>query len=93
MSKKLNEEPIYPVNSFVLLNTGEIAYVIGHRVSPYSLRPIINIFLAPGIKDRGMDKLAKHPIQIDLEGDFTRFIVKRIMDQEQIETFNKIIHA
>jgi HD-GYP domain-containing protein (c-di-GMP phosphodiesterase class II) len=93
MSKKLNEEPIYPVNSFVLLNTGEIAYVVGHRVSPFSLRPIINIFLAPGMRERGIDKLSKHPIQIDLEGDYSRFIVKRIMDQAQIDTFNRLINS
>ncbi len=93
MSKKINEEPIYPLNSFVLLNTGEIGYVVGHRVSPFTLRPIVNIFISPGLKDRGIDKLAKHPIQIDLEGDYTRFIVKRIMDRAQIETFNRLINC
>ncbi len=93
MSRKLNEEPIYPVNSFVLINTGEIAYVVGHRVSQYSLRPIVNIFLSPGMKERGIDNLAKHPIQIDLEGDYTRFIVKRITDEAQIEAFNRIINS
>ncbi|MGA2141931.1 MAG: HD-GYP domain-containing protein [Brevinematales bacterium] len=93
MSRKLNEEAIYPENSFVLLNTGEIAYVIGYRVNQFTLRPIVNIFISPGMKDRGIDKLARHPIQIDLERDSTRFIVKRIMDENQIETFNRIING
>ncbi len=93
MAKKINEEPIYPVNSFVILNTGEIAYVIGHRLSPYTLRPIVNIFLSPKTKERGFDKLAKHPLQIDLEGDYTRYVVKRIMEEHQIDTFNRIIHG
>ena len=77
----------------MLLNTGEIAYVIGYRVNQFTLRPIVNIFISPGMKDRGIDKLARHPIQIDLERDSTRFIVKRIMDESQIETFNRIING
>ncbi len=93
MARKLNEEPIYPENAFVLLNTGEIAYIVGHRMSQFTLRPIVNIFLSPGTKDRGIDKLTKHPIQVDLEGDFTRFIVKRIMDESQIEVFNRILNG
>jgi len=92
MAKKINEEPLYPIDSFVQLNTGEIAHVVGHRVSPYSLRPIVNIFISPTAKGRGIDRyLLKHPMQIDLESDYTRYIVKRIMDQNQINVFKNLL--
>ncbi len=90
MAKKINEEPIYPVGSFILLNTGEIAEVAGHRLNEYTLRPIINIFL----KFDPLKKthtILKFPIQIDLEKDYSRTVIKRIIDQNKINKFREII--
>lgn len=82
--KKINEEPLYPENSYVLLSTGEIGYVVGHRQSPFSLRPIINIFFNPNRPE----KFLKFVQQIDLEQDYNRVVVKRIIDSRYIEKFN-----
>jgi HD-GYP domain-containing protein (c-di-GMP phosphodiesterase class II) len=90
MSKKLNEETIYPKNSFVMLNTGEIACVAGHRGGAFTLRPIVDIFLSPNLKGKGLLRLMHHPIQVDLERDSSRSIVKRIMDIRMIEKLNGI---
>lgn len=83
--KKINETPLYPENSYVLLSTGEIAYVVGHRQSLYSLRPIVEIFYHP---DR---QFLKFPQQIDLEGDYNRHVVKRVTDKKYIAKFNSIL--
>ncbi len=90
MAKKINEEPLYPVGSFVLLNTGEIAEVAGHRFNEYSLRPIINIFLRFDHNNKTHIHL-KVPIQIDLEKDYSRSIIKRITNEDKINTFKNMI--
>ncbi len=90
MAKKINEEPLYPVGSFVLLNTGEIAEVAGHRFNEYSLRPIINIFLRFDHTNKTHIHL-KVPIQIDLEKDYSRSIIKRITDENKINNFKNMI--
>jgi len=89
MIKRINEEPLYPVGSFVLLNTGEVAEVVGHRLSEFTLRPIVNIFLK--LNPGGSPLLHRIPIQIDLEKDYNRVIVKRILDSSKIESFKKIL--
>lgn len=83
--KKINEEPLYPIDSYVLMNTGEIAYVVDHRQSPYSLRPIVNIFFNPNKPE----KFLKFVQQIDLEQDYNRTVVKRINDKRYVEKFNQ----
>ena len=91
MARKINEVPLYPENCYVLLNTGEIGYVVGYRQSQYTLRPIVNIFLNQNLKGDDMKKLVKHPLQIDLESDYSRFIVKRIMDEKLIEKCDTLL--
>ncbi len=93
ISKKLNEEPIYPKNSYVYLNTGEIARVVDHRGGPFSLRPIVDVFLSPNLKGKGLLRMMRHPIQIDLERDGNRSIVKRIMDVKTIDRLNSITRS
>ncbi|MGC8765080.1 MAG: HD-GYP domain-containing protein [Brevinematia bacterium] len=90
MAKKINEEPIYPVGSFLLLNTGEIAEVAGHRLNEYTLRPIVNIFLRFDSTHKTHIVL-KFPIQIDLEKDYSRSVVKRIIDEEKVKKFREIL--
>lgn len=92
MAKKINEEPIYPEDCYVLLNTGEIAWVVGHRVSAYTLRPIVNIFLSPQVSGKNQEQMIKHPLQIDLEGDYKRFVIRRITDVVQIQKFNLLLN-
>ncbi len=84
MAKKLTGKPIYPVNSYVLLNTGEIGYVVDHRVSPFSLRPIVNIFFNSK-RDEPFYRLVQ---QIDLEKDNERFIVRKMTEEKYITMFN-----
>jgi putative nucleotidyltransferase with HDIG domain len=92
MVKKINEEPLYPENAFVFLNTGEVAYVVGYRANPFTLRPIVNIFLVPQIiNDKKNNKLLKIHQQVDLEKDYNRFIMKRIMDQQALDKLNSMI--
>ncbi len=90
MAKKINEEPLYPSGSFVLLNTGEIAEVAGHRFNEFSLRPIINIFLRFDQNSKRHIQL-KVPIQIDLEKDYSRFIIKRIIDESKVNKFKELL--
>ena len=85
MTKKVSGEPIYPVNSYVLLNTGEVAYVVDHRRSEYSLRPIVNIFINPK-KDPQFMRLTQ---QIDLERDNYRFIVRKVTEDKYVNSFNQ----
>ncbi len=90
LAKKINEEPVYPVKSYVILNTGEVGYVIDHRLSPYTLRPIINIFYNQHMKEDELKKMIKIPLQIDLEGDYTRYIIKRLIDPALIKKFDNL---
>ncbi len=83
MLAKTNEEPLYPVGAFVLLSTGEVARVTGYRQSPYTLRPIVNIFFNPD-KD---EKFLKYMQQVDLEQDYTRNIIRIITEPHFIEKF------
>lgn len=91
MVRKINEEPLYPENSYVLLNTGEVGWVVGFRKSPFSLRPIINIFFNPGRGGDITQQMLKYIQQVDLEQDYSRFIVKRIMDDAYIKKFQGML--
>ncbi|OHD62420.1 MAG: hypothetical protein A2014_11900 [Spirochaetes bacterium GWF1_49_6] len=88
MIKKINGEPLYPVNSYVLLNTGEVGYVVDHRLNPFSLRPIINIFYNPAKEP----KLLKYKLQIDLEKDNGRTVIRRIMEDATVQKFNQVLN-
>ena len=87
MIKKINGEPLYPVSSYVLLNSGEIGYVVDHRLNSFSLRPIINIFYNP----QKEPKLLKYKLQIDLEKDNTRTVIRRLTDAGTILKFNQVL--
>lgn len=87
MSQKLNQGPLFPMDSYVLLNSGEIGYVIGsRRDDPYTLRPIINIIFNPN----QTNKILKYHQQIDLEGDVNRSIVRRVENRATVEKLIKI---
>jgi putative nucleotidyltransferase with HDIG domain len=90
MVRKINEESIYPEGSYVLLNTQEIGKVVGFRLSQYSLRPIVNIYFSHEHNTELPDRLLRHPLQIDLEGDYTRCIVKRIIDSKLVSKLEMI---
>lgn len=85
MSRKLSGSPIYPVNCYVLLNTGEIGYVVDHRVSPFSLRPIVNIFF----NSKRAEPFYRLVQQIDLEKDNERFVVRKLTEEKYIQAFNQ----
>lgn len=85
--KKINGEALYPIDSYVLLNTGEIAYIVDYRQSKYTLRPIISIFFNPQKKDRFL----RFHQQIDLEQVYNRSIIKKIVDSAYINKFNKVL--
>jgi len=90
--KKLNGEPLYPEKSYVYLNTGEVGYVVGHRLTPYSLRPIVNIFLVPQTADGAKsNRMLKVHQQIDLQNDYNRYIIKRITDNDIIMKFDSLL--
>lgn len=91
MVGKINEEPLYPDGSYVLLNTGEIGYVVGHRHSPYTLRPIVNIFYNPQKSKDPAERILKHALQIDLERDYTRYVVKRVLDDNYTSKFDAML--
>ncbi len=91
MTRKINETPLYPEGCYVLLNTGEIGVVMGYRQSEYTLRPIVNIFLNQNLKGEDAKKLIKHPLQIDLEVDYSRFIVKRIIEDGLIQKCDQLL--
>lgn len=89
LARKINEEPVYPEGSYVILNTGEIARVVGHRLTPYTLRPIVNIFLRPSGNGK-LENFSKRPLQIDMEKDYSRQVVKRILDPKQLDSIRKL---
>jgi len=91
MTKKISKVPLYPDKSYVLLSTGEIAIVVGHRKDLYTLRPIVEIFFNPKKGKNIVDKFFKHPIQIDLDMDSRRYIVKKILSPDYINKFDEFL--
>ena len=91
--KKINEEPLYPENSYVLLNTGEIGYIVGYRDNNiFTLKPIVNLFLDAHRTGKSLaDRLLKRKIQIDLEKDTDRWILKRILDKNYTTKFDLLL--
>lgn len=84
--KKLQDKPLFFEGAYVLLNTGEIAYVHANTGDPYSLRPIVNIIFNP----RREEKVLKYHLQINLEKDPERMIVKRIDDMASVEKLVRV---
>jgi HD-GYP domain-containing protein (c-di-GMP phosphodiesterase class II) len=86
VSKRLGDVPVFPVDSYVILDTGEIGIVTNHPHDLYSLRPMIRIF----INTRKQEKVLKYEIPLDLEQDYDRKIVERIVDPQFITNLDKI---
>jgi HD-GYP domain-containing protein (c-di-GMP phosphodiesterase class II) len=91
MVKKINETALYSLGDYVLLNTGEIAFVQDYRSSQFTLRPIVNIFFNPTRGNDVAQQLLKYIQQIDLEQDYKRFIVKKILDPKYIAKFDTLL--
>jgi HD-GYP domain-containing protein (c-di-GMP phosphodiesterase class II) len=91
MVKKINEEALYPVGCYVLLNTGEVGFVAGHRLSPFTLRPIVNIFFNPTKGEHPTQQILRHIQQVDMEQDYYRFVVKKIQDPKFLEKFEAML--
>ena len=81
MPKHLTEDAIFPIGSFVLLNTGEIGEVVNYEY-PQTLKPVVNILI------NGRKEVVRYPIPINLQFDDTRFIENVF---ESTETINKLI--
>jgi len=91
--EKLHESPLYPIDSYVLLNTGEIGYVVDYpNNQKFTLRPVVNIFFNPHKSANLAECFLRIPIQVNLEKDYSRMITKRIMDPAYITKFNKLLH-
>jgi putative nucleotidyltransferase with HDIG domain len=83
MPHRLYGKPIIPLNSYVILNTKEIAQVI--QIDPaYSLRPNIVIFI------NGKMESLKYQIQVNLQIDKSRYIEKVIEDPEVLKNLEII---
>jgi HD-GYP domain-containing protein (c-di-GMP phosphodiesterase class II) len=90
--QKLNETPLYPIDSYVLLNTGEIGFVVDYpNNQKFTLRPIVNIFFNPHKSQNIAECFLRVPIQINLEKDYSRMIIKRILDPTYIAKFDKLL--
>ncbi|URA10029.1 HD-GYP domain-containing protein [Thermospira aquatica] len=90
--QKLHESPLYPLDSYVLLNTGEIGYVVDYpNNQKFTLRPVVNIFFNPHKSSNLQECFLRFPVQINLEKDYSRMIVKRIIDPAYIAKFDKIL--
>ncbi len=66
------ESEFYPVDSFVVLNTNELAKVIAIHDKSNFLRPMLKI-----ISNQNGIRLKK-PIEVDLKMDYSRHIVRRV---------------
>lgn len=91
MVKKINEHPLYNRGDYLLMNTGEVAFVHGYRNSEFTLRPIINIFFVPVRGENRVQQAMKYLQQVDLEQDFQRFIVKKILDPVLVAKFDQML--
>lgn len=81
---KVNQIPsFFPVGSFVLLNTGETAYITG-KDDEYTLRPEILIL------KNFQGKPLRTPIQLDLKREPSKYIKKVIDDPAEIEFLTRL---
>lgn len=78
--RRLQEEPIYPENALVYLNTGEIGIIDRVESDPYSLYPNIRIF-AERLSGKTYQKI-KPSLHVDMSKDKDRFIHSLILDEE-----------
>lgn len=91
IARKIYDGPIYPIHSFLVLNTGEIGYVVDYRLSPFTLKPIVNIFYDPQRAGEIEQRFLKCHQQIDLEINPNRHVVKKITDPGHIQRLNQIV--
>ncbi len=85
MSKMNRIASFYPVGSYVLLNTGETAYIT-KKDGEYTLRPEMLI-----LKNFN-GKPLRTPIQVDLKKDASRYIKKLIEEPSEIEFLSKLFN-
>jgi HD-GYP domain-containing protein (c-di-GMP phosphodiesterase class II) len=83
MPRRLYGKPLVPLDSFVMLNTKEVAQVL--KIDPsQTLRPIILIYI-----NSKMETL-KYPLQVDLLLDKTRSIEKIIEDPKLLQALENM---
>jgi len=83
MPRRLYGKPLIPIDSFVMLNTKEVAQVIKID-SSQTLRPVIMIYI------NGKMETLKYPLQVDLLMDKTRSIEKIIEDSKLLKALENI---
>ncbi|MCX7883093.1 MAG: HD-GYP domain-containing protein [Brevinematales bacterium] len=79
----LATEPIFPVGSFVVLSTGEIAEVIDFD-SPHTIFPTVMIYIS------GNREIMRYPIQVNLALDDTRSIRSLITHESSLQKLQEI---
>lgn len=84
MSRMYDLGSFYPVGAFVTLNTGEISYIT-RKKEEYTLRPQIAIV----VNHKGVP--LRTPLEIDLQRDVDRHIVKTIDDPDEIERLSLLL--
>jgi putative nucleotidyltransferase with HDIG domain len=83
MPRRLYGKPLIPLNTYVMLNTKEVAQVI--QIDPSkTLRPVIMIYI-----NSKMETL-KYPIQVDLQMDKSRNIEKIIEDPKLLQALENM---
>ncbi len=83
MPRRLYGKPLIPLNSYVMLNTKEVAQVI-HIDPSKTIRPIVVIYI------NGKMEPLKYPIQVDLQMDKSRFIEKLIEDPKLLQALESM---
>jgi len=86
ISKRLGEVPVFPIDSYVVLDSGEIGVVTGHSHDPYTLRPVVSVF----INTHKQEKVLKYEVPVDLEQDYDRKVVERIIEPQFVNNLDKI---
>ncbi len=79
----LATEPIFPVGSFVVLSTGEVAEVIDFD-NPHTIFPTVMIYIS------GNREIMRYPIQVNLALDDTRSIRSLITHEASIQKLQEI---
>jgi HD-GYP domain-containing protein (c-di-GMP phosphodiesterase class II) len=83
MPKYLTEEAIFPVGTFVLLNTGEVAEVVDYAF-PQTLKPAVNVYI------NARKELVRYPVSINLQFDDTRYIESVFENPDMINKITQI---
>jgi len=79
----LATEPIFPVGSFVVLSTGEIAEVVDFD-NPHTIFPTVMIYIS------GNREVMRYPIQVNLSLDDTRTIRSLITHEAALQKLQEI---